>query len=67
RAVLMIAVRENNHSFIAMLDKYIDNCNELSSNSDTASSSESDDNHNGTEKGKLNLSELMNPHKRKGK
>ncbi|CAG8783329.1 8153_t:CDS:2, partial [Cetraspora pellucida] len=67
RAALMIAVRRNDHSFIAMLDKYIDNCNELSSDSDTASSSESDDNHNGPEKGKLNPSELMNPHKRKGK
>ncbi|CAG8708532.1 8516_t:CDS:2, partial [Racocetra fulgida] len=55
------------HNFIAMLDKYIDNCNELLSDGDTASSSESDDNHNVTEKGKLNLSKLMNPHKRKGK
>ncbi|CAG8700596.1 18169_t:CDS:2 [Gigaspora rosea] len=70
RAALMVAVRRCDYNFISILDKYLDDCQELSSNSDSdvvldsTSNSESEDD---TGKRKLDPKELMNPHKRKSK
>ncbi|CAG8567377.1 1112_t:CDS:2 [Gigaspora rosea] len=66
RAALMVAVRRHDYNFIAILDKYLNDCQEqLSSDSDSEVTS------NGTSdseiEGNLNPEELMNPHKCKSK
>ncbi|CAG8714785.1 2118_t:CDS:2, partial [Racocetra fulgida] len=70
RAALMVAVRRHDYNFISILDKYLEDCRELSSNSDSdvdsnsTSNSESEDS---TEKRRLDPKELMNLQKHKGK
>ncbi|CAG8648730.1 22371_t:CDS:2, partial [Gigaspora rosea] len=66
RAALMVAARRHDFNFIAILDKYLNDCQEqLSSDSDSEVTS------NGTSdseiEGNLNPEELMNPHKCKSK
>ncbi|RIB11100.1 hypothetical protein C2G38_2042957 [Gigaspora rosea] len=66
RAALIVAVQRHDYNFIAILDKYLNDCQEqLSSDSDSEVTS------NGTLdneiEGNLNLEELMNPHKCKSK
>ncbi|CAG8549230.1 4_t:CDS:2 [Gigaspora rosea] len=73
RAALMVAIRRCDYNFISILDKYLNDCQELSSNSDSdvgsnsASNSESEDDADKIGKKKLDPKELMNPHKHKGK
>ncbi|RIB13469.1 hypothetical protein C2G38_2040938 [Gigaspora rosea] len=67
RAALTLAVRRHDYNFIAILDKYIEDCQgPLSSDSNVTSESE-DETDNETKKGKLDSRELMNPQKRKAR
>ncbi|RIB12407.1 hypothetical protein C2G38_2041864 [Gigaspora rosea] len=66
RAALVVAVRRCDYNFIAILDKYLDDCQEvLSSNSDSDASSDNEI-EAGSNK-KLDPKELTNPYKRKAR
>ncbi|CAG8796943.1 4523_t:CDS:1, partial [Gigaspora rosea] len=64
RAALMVAVRRNDYKFITILDKYINDHQEPLSDSNIDSSDSSSDE---IDNGRLDPSELINPHKHKEK
>ncbi|RIB17126.1 hypothetical protein C2G38_2038006 [Gigaspora rosea] len=67
RAALMVAVLRNDYKFITIFDKYINDRQEPLSDSDIDLSDSSNEDEIEIDNESLDPSELMNPHKRKGK
>ncbi|RIB15242.1 hypothetical protein C2G38_2039557 [Gigaspora rosea] len=69
RAALAVAVRKCDYNFIAILDKYLDDCQGvLSSNSDSDDSSDNEiEAASNISNEKLDPKELMNPYKHKAR
>ncbi|CAG8674806.1 20387_t:CDS:2 [Gigaspora rosea] len=69
RTALAVTVRRRNYNFIAILDKYLDDCQEvLSSNSDSDASSDNEfEADNNISNKKLNPKELTNSYKHKAR